>query len=455
MSVDTSYTVLISIQVEATAAKKGQPKADGGLLLGIFRVNIAEETTDVIVNTTTEDMNLSASAVSKAILQAAGQKLQMMCNQLVDSGMKLQHGQTIMMNATGGLRCKKIIQAYVPIRQVATSSQIDHYQLIGAIVKDCLEKVDAEGLQSVTFPAFGFGQGGYEVNEVTEPILKAIQEFSQTNPTSLKMVRIAIYDQDHHRQFYSSFCDFFDYNPSSSPTSPGVFQALKGKLGFGGSQDDYIELNQSTAGRAKPPTQSPLWAVSRSVRSSNAVAKFQIYAASHKKCKYIEDCLREEIEKRAITKTFDNVFVSEYMIEDDVEEIRRIEDQCGVEVKLMMHEKEIRISGEATKVSEAAMKVKDLIVDVEKAESELKLYEWQNVDDDGMVEKYSHEASVKLERAYSKQLEAIDLIIDDIGVVVDLKTEEEIDKSTGKRRAVKRVKIKHSIGKRAIMSYYR
>ena len=434
--------------MEATAAKKGQPKADGGLLLGIFRVNIAEETTDVIVNTTTEDMNLSASAVSKAILQAAGQKLQMMCNQLVDSGMKLQHGQTIMMNATGGLRCKKVIQAYVPVRQVAMSLQIDSFQLIGAIVKDCLEKVDAEGLQSVTFPAFGFGQGGYEVNEVTKAILKAIQEFSQTNPTSLKMVRIATYDQDHHRQFYSSFCDFFDHNPSSSPTRPGdtVFQALKGKLGFGGSQDDYIELNQNKAGRAKPPTQSPLWAVSRLVKSNNAVAKFQIYAASDKKCKYIEDCLREEIEKKAFTKTFENVFISDYMIEDDVEEIRRIEDQCGVEVKLMMQEKEIRISGERTKASEAAMKVKDLIVDVEKAESELKLHEWQNVDDDGTVEKYSHEASVKLKRAYNKQLEAIDLIIDDIGVVVDLKAKEEIDKSTGKRRAVKRVKIKYPIG---------
>ena len=433
--------------MKATAAKPVQQKAEGGLHIGVFRVNIADETTDVIVNTTTENMNLSASAVSKAILQAAGPNLQIMCKHLVEDGMKLECGKTVMMKATGGLRCKKIIHAYVPIREVATSQQVDHFQLIGAIVKDCLEKVDAEGLQSITFPAFGFGQGGYEVNEVADPILKAIQDFSQTNPQSLKTVRVAIFDQDHHRKFHSHFCKFFDYDPSSAPTSPGVFQALKGKLGLGSPQDDYIELNQTASGRAKPHTPSPLWAVSRSVRSSNPVAKFQIYAASDKKCKFIEDCLRDEIEKRAVTKTFDNVFVCECMIEDDVEEIRRIEDECDVEMKVLVHKKEICISGVRTKVSEAAMKVKDLIVDVEKAESELKLYEWQSIADDGIVEKYPYEASVKLERAHHKQLEAIEMIIDDIGVMVDLKAEEEIDKTSGKRRTVKRVKIKHSIGK--------
>ena len=121
-------------------------------------------------------------------------------------------------------------RAYVPTRQVAASSNIDHFQLIETIVTDCLKKVDEEGLESVTFPAFGFGQGGYEVSEVAEPILKAIQEFSLTNPASLKTIRIAILDKDHYKQFNDHFCKFFDCDLSlSSPTSPSVFQSLKGK----------------------------------------------------------------------------------------------------------------------------------------------------------------------------------------------------------------------------------
>ena len=442
------HDISVQVRVVGQHAKPDKKKQGGSLLLGVFKVNIADETTDVIVNTTTEDMNLSASAVSRAILKTAGPKLQMMCNQLVDSGMKLEHGQIVVMNATGGLRCKKIIQAYVPIRQVATSSHIDHFQLIEGIVTDCLKKADAEGLKSITFPAFGFGQGGYKIHEVADPILKAIKEFSQTNPTSLKTVRIAIFDQDHHQKFYDYFCEFFDYDPSlASPTSPGVFQTLKGKLGLGSSHDDYIELNTSAPGRAQPPTPSPLWAVSRAVRSSNPIAVFQIYAASDQKCNEIEKLLRDDIKQRAVTRKLENFLIGDYMIEDDMEDIQKFEDQFGIEVKLMMQEKEIQISGESAKVSEAAMKIKDLVIEIERAESELRLFEWQWEDDDGTTEVYQYEASVKLERAFRKNLEAIEMIIENVSVVVDLKNSEEIDKSTGKRRAVKRVKKPYTIGK--------
>ena len=440
--------MVISIQVHGKSDKQ---KHGGGLQLGVFKVNIAYETTDVIVNTTTEDMNLSASAVSKAILQIAGPKLQTMCQQLVDSGMKLKHRQTVVMNATGGLRCKKIIQAYVPTRQVAASSNIDHFQLIETIVTDCLKKVDEEGLESVTFPAFGFGQGGYEVSEVAEPILKAIQEFSLTNPASLKTIRIAILDKDHYKQFNDHFCKFFDCDLSlSSPTSPSVFQSLKGKPGLSlGSLhgDDYIELNPSVVGRVQPPTPAPLWAVSRSVGSSNPNAVFQIYAVSEQKCSKIETRLREDIESRAVTKKLKSVVIFDYMIEDDMQEIRKIEDNFGVEVKLMVQQKEIQISGETVKVTEATIKIKDLMIEVEKAESELRLFEWCCADDDGIYEVYHHEASVKLERAFSKKLDDIDMIIDNVSVVINLKGMEEIDKSTGKRRTVKREKKVRSVGK--------
>jgi hypothetical protein len=93
------------------------------------------------------------------------------------------------------------------------------------------------------------------------------------------------------------------------------------------------------------------------------------------------------------------------------------------------------------------MKIKDLVIEIERAESELRLYEWQWEDDDGTLEAYQYEAGVKLERAFKKDLEAIEMIIDDVSVLVDLKSMEEIDKSTGKRRAVKRTKKPYTIGK--------
>ena len=434
----------IQVRIVGQHAKSDKKKQGGSLLLGVFKVNIADETTDVIVNTTTEDMNLSSNAVSRAILKTASPKLQTICQQLVENGIKLEHGQILMMNATGELPCKKIIHACVPVCWVATNSYL---QYIGVIVTNCLKKADTEGLKSITFPAFSFGLGGYKVHEVADPILKAIKEFSQTNPTSLKIIRIAIFDQDQHQKFYNHFCKFFDYDPSlASPTSPTMFQTLKEKLNLGSSHDHYIELNQGVPGRAQPSTPPPLWAVSMVVRSKNLVAVFQIYAASDQKCNEIEKLLRDDIKQRAVTRKLD-FLIGDYMIEDDMEDIQKFEDQFGVEVKLMMQEKEIQISGESAKVSEAAMKIKDLVIEIERAESELRLLEWQWVDDDGATEVYQYEASVKLERAFRKNLEAIEMIVENVSVVVDLKSWEEIDKSTGKRHAVKRVKKPHTIGK--------
>ena len=79
---------------------------------------------------------------------------------------------------------------------------------------------------------------------------------------------------------------------------------------------------------------------------------------------------------------------------------------------------------------------------IEKSESELKVFQWQTERDDCSIELYSAEDSLKLERARAKGLHALNMVIDGIGVVVDLKKMEERNKDTGDLSKVMRVKIK-------------
>lgn len=388
-------------------------------------------------------MQLTQSAVSKAILSKAGQELQTTCTQYVQNGMKLDHGQTVTTPACGSLRCKKIIHAHVPYRAAATRSSIDYSQLLNGIVDDCLQKADKEGMQSISFPAFGLGGGGYSVDEVASPMLKAFEKFGQSSPKSLKMIRVVIYDQALHTLFKEFYCKFFGRDPSVPTPSPGLLSRILGNTGS--SDADAQDLQSGKGSPAlQAPSVPPIWALSHSV--PNPVAVFRIFASSDAKCTSIECELKDAIKKKAITEYIRDAEMVEHLIDDDVKDMIDIGDKLGVQVKVMQKIKEIQISGEKAKVMEAVVKVKEILTEVDKCMGELKIYEWQS-EDDGGFEPYPPEASIRLERAFNKKLGAIELIVEGVAVVIDLQDNVETSKTTGMRREVRRLKRRVSIGK--------
>ena len=132
----------------------------------------------------------------------------------------------------------------------------------------------------------------------------------------------------------------------------------------------------------------------------------------------------------------------EFLIQDDDQEIRDIEGKLGVVISMMPTIKEIRISGEQASVSQAHMRIHGILREVESAQKNLNVYEWQS-EDDGDFESYPPEASVRLERASLKKLAAIDMTIDNVDIFVDLNRMLEISKTTGKERKVRRTKKTH------------
>ena len=388
-------------------------------------------------------MNLSSNAVSKAIVRKAGPKLQSVCRQLLDSGLSLGDGNIAVTTACGQLHCKKVFHAYVPVRSAASRTTIDRKSLIEKIVTGCLQKTAEHNLQSVSFPAFGIGAGGYSIAETAEPMLKAMQTFGKTNPKSVKTIRIMILDQGHYQEFHDYFCKFFNKDPAEVTQAGHGFlhsigSSIKASLGMGHHEKGVCVELQSRKGVASLAS----WAY-YSHALSNPVALFTIYAASPQTCKKIGEEIREAIRERSVTETIkEETEQMEFLIEDDNQEIRDIERKLGVVIRLMPTIKEIRISGEQASVSQAQMRILGLLREVESAQKNLNVYEWKS-EDDGDFESYPPEASVRLERALLKKLTAIDMTIDNIDIIVDLDRMVEISKTTGKERRVRRDKKIH------------
>ncbi len=402
----------------------------GSTTLIIAQGNIAKESTDIIVNTTSEDMTLNKSAVSRAILEKAGVELQKTCKQNVENGMRLDHGRIVVTPAVGKLRCRKIIHAHVPHQgSIATSTH--HCQLIEKIVIDCLQRAEHEKMESISFPAFGLGGGGYSVEQVAEPMLQAFQKFGQTHPKFVKSIRVVIYDPDLYKQFYDFYCKFFGRS-SSDPRQPSLWNRIVGSSHKVKNQSQ--ELQAGGLASNKPP---PIWALSHSI--PNPIVVFTIFGASDAQCEKIATILKNLIKEKSTTKTITDVHI-EQLIDDDMKEILQIGDKHGVHVKMVAKIKEIRISGETSKVLEAHGEIQKILSDIERSMIELRDFEWSSADYDGRFEAYPPEASMKLERAFNKGLKAIELTVDNVLVLIDIQNRIETDKTTGKRRNITRSK---------------
>ncbi|CAI9610837.1 unnamed protein product, partial [Staurois parvus] len=83
-----------------------------GLTLSVYKDDLCRHNVDVIVNAANEDLK-HIGGLAKAILDAAGRKLQDDCNQIIRKDGKLFTGDSVITDA-GKLPCKQIIHTVGP-----------------------------------------------------------------------------------------------------------------------------------------------------------------------------------------------------------------------------------------------------------------------------------------------------------------------------------------------------
>ncbi|XP_034430831.1 protein mono-ADP-ribosyltransferase PARP14-like [Hippoglossus hippoglossus] len=186
----------------------GQVTTKEGLNITLTQGNIQDATTEVIVNTASEDLELNRGAVSNAILLAAGPNLQ----ELINAQKARGHFGEVIVTDGCQLKSKKVFHAIAPPwdkGQGATE------KILSAIFKNCLDKAEDAGLTSISLPAVGTGNLGFPRHLVASSMLSEISAFSMKKPKHLKEVVIVLYPGD--AKTIQAFKDEFDKEfPSAS-----------------------------------------------------------------------------------------------------------------------------------------------------------------------------------------------------------------------------------------------
>ncbi|XP_065146256.1 uncharacterized protein [Paramisgurnus dabryanus] len=155
----------------------------GGLQLILSKGNIQDAKTDVIVNTVSEDLDLSKGAISKALLQAAGHQLQKEITTTVHAG-RLNNGEMVITDGYK-LKCKRVFHVVCPFWKGGRASED---RVLGQIIRDCLKKAETLQMASVSFPAIGTGNLGFPKDLVARIILSEVQEYTPQNLTEIAVI---------------------------------------------------------------------------------------------------------------------------------------------------------------------------------------------------------------------------------------------------------------------------
>ncbi|XP_053420842.1 protein mono-ADP-ribosyltransferase PARP14 isoform X2 [Nycticebus coucang] len=183
----------------------------GPIVYQVATGDIITEDSDVIVNSTSNTFNLKAG-VSKAILESAGQNVEVECAQQAQQGKR-----DYIITGGGSLKCKNIIHV-VGGNDVKKS------------VSHVLQECEKRNYSSISLPAIGTGNAKQDPDKVADAILDAIEDFIQKGAAqSVKKVKVVIFLPQMLNAFYASMKK---REGSQAAPQQSVFSILASLFGF-------------------------------------------------------------------------------------------------------------------------------------------------------------------------------------------------------------------------------
>jgi O-acetyl-ADP-ribose deacetylase len=159
------------------------------LALEIADSDLAAETSDAVVNAANNAFWMGGG-VAGALKARGGREIEAeaMAQGPVEPG-------SCVITSGGRLKARYVIHAAVMGQDLVTSGA-----LIEQATRHSLELAAERQLESVSFPAFGTGVGGFPAALCAEIMLRAIAAHAAT-PTPLRRVRIVLFGQAMYRTF--------------------------------------------------------------------------------------------------------------------------------------------------------------------------------------------------------------------------------------------------------------
>lgn len=172
-----------------TLSSKDIKRTYGSITVYVDKAKIAYAKVDVIVNSTSGDLDLTQGAASRSLLQRGGQAIQTECKIKYSNGIKAGE---IAVTSAGSLNCKEIYHVVLPKWEGSKNKKVPE-----TVVTSCLQTACQKGYKSIAFPALGTGNLGYDKSVVAKKMLAAVKKYAESNPTSsVTAVRFVIFPAD-------------------------------------------------------------------------------------------------------------------------------------------------------------------------------------------------------------------------------------------------------------------
>ncbi|XP_046954843.1 protein mono-ADP-ribosyltransferase PARP14 isoform X2 [Lynx rufus] len=316
----------------------------------IFQVafgDITKEEADMIVNSTSKTFNLKAG-VSKAILECAGQNVEMECSRQVQKG-----NSDYIITEGGLLRCKNIVHV-IGGNNVKRS--------ISYVLQEC----EKRNYSSICLPAIGTGNAKQDPGMVADAIIDAIEDFIQKGfVRSVKKVKVVIFMPHLLDVFWASM-----KKREPSLTSPQ--QSLPSKLtSFMGS------LSQS------PQKQNPLV-----LKKKTESASFQVCGENVKCVENALTWIQDLITKELCPYTNGDECIKDFN-EKEYQKLNELQENLNIAICLDSKRPLIEVFGIGKDLTEARNAIEEMIKRIRLAKEQKsqadfisEFVEWQYYDKD-------------------------------------------------------------------------
>ncbi|XP_062616540.1 protein mono-ADP-ribosyltransferase PARP15-like [Saccostrea cucullata] len=398
-----------------TASGDGRRKINK-LNVEVRQGDITKERTDAIVNSITGSLDLTKGAASKAILNAAGDRILTECNR----GAQSFSSEGYVVTSGGRMACKYIIH-------VKAQRSAEEWE---RMVAKALAHADKTGCRSISFPALGTGVRNSDPADIAKHMFKAMRKFS---PENLETVRVIVFQRDMVSVFQSSL----DNLPQGRFTQLKDFvtEKIKDVIGSDEEEDDN---NTSRPWRGHNNHGHGYRGQGHGQGHNDERITFLILSNSKEninKAKInLERILKSEFERKEID-------VSKYTFSNSqIDEIKRL----AKDTKIIVKEGKIELQGTTANVNEAAVAIYQYLHEVkdkESAKTVQKYVKWQYESAPDKWYTFRDDVNLQIENAHQARKDSC-TVKDNTGTeyVIDFKKMEEHEKNNSRKKyKIKRV----------------
>ena len=368
--------------VAGTATHKEPTFTIGTLQVQLLNGDITEESTDVIVNPTNSILKLEGQGVAGALLLKGGPELQRLCDTVIANGKPLEGERVAVTNRTGKLKCKSLF--HINFEGNDTRSFVK-------VITNCLKKAEDSKYDSISFPAIGTGTHGYPPQEAAAGMMKAIEQFTASNPRYVKSIRLVLFQPSAYEEFLAKV---------RNPVQPGLWQRV---------------LNY-----AMPSKSTPTWKTDESVpeefhsldteeEPELKELRIMVYGDNDKNIGVVEREIYSLIDENFTTEVVDDPYVDQ-LSASEVQTLKKKGKELQVDTKIHGAPlNQISLKGDKADVHQMKSYVIESFAKFERsasrkreAEQLHKVIKWKRMDSQNS-EYYDPETNYEIEKAYKNK----------------------------------------------------